>query len=1360
MLLLLGGLLVWAPMARAQTLLVINHIENTNIDIALNPTLTILVSVANTDVLTNDPVSFRPYPDSGWPSGAAITPTDDPRSAIFTWSPTPQQIGMVTNLSVQAHRAQEPVQVTITNFTVTVTSSTPTAGPPYLALPLTLTNITAGMPLTFTAFATNTDGSANALTFSLDTNGLPAGATISNSTPTNGFFQWTPSAAQAGVLYAMRVIVTEQSTPPVSTTQAFTVNVVLTNNCSQYAQFLATVAEGGYVPLTNCPTLVLSNTITIATNVILDGVSSSATIAGNNLLRLFVVQPGASLTLNRVTLSGGSSDSGGAIYNMAGGTVVLSNCVVAGNGAVGSNGSNGANGDNDANYGKDGTDATPGMAGVGGAILNLGSLTANSCQFTNNRATGGNGGNGGSGGSGSYRGGNGRHGGDGALAFGGAVYSAGGSLSLNSCTFSGNSATGGSGGSGGTNGTGAFPGYMGTGGAGAEGSGAAVYSANSAVVLNCAFVNNTAKGGNSAGSGQAGGGYGVKGAPGGNSFGGGVCLLGAGQLISCGFTNDTVAGGNGGDGGSGNYRGGNGGNGGDGVGGCLYNFGGATVVNCGFSGCEAVGGINGIAGGGSFSGRDGQPGSSSTNASSTITTTNVVFATGLPAGAPPAVLNLGSQLTPENSIAAATGGPNSAQPQSGPPIDSQGAAKAMTVPGSNPASANAAPNAAPAINLSGGPTGLPGAGTNRPAVSRKPFVPVTAPAGVVVPGNPTNTVAPMLAAALSPLEEPLPQGMIDFRSADLSQVLDIYSMMVNRTILRPATLPAPTITLTTRGQLTMGEGIQALQAVLALNGIVMVNVGEKFVKAMPEGQGGAAGGRFDTNSAALLPDMGQFVTHVVQLKYAKPSEMVAVLTPFMKIPNAILPIESSQMLVLRDYTENVKRMLELIKELDVAIPSEFVSEVIPIKYAVAGDIASALNSLSSGGGGASTGGGGTTSKRSTRTSGMNRPGGMGGYPGQTTPGMGMQPGAVGTTPAGQPGSSFSDRLRNIISRASATGEIQVIGQTKIISDERTNSLLIYAGKDDMKIIKDIVSKLDVVLAQVLIESVIISVTLNDSHDLGFSYLMHPQNSGRLTGVGALNNNNMLQPGNFGSGGSNAIPSGFSYLMSWGQDLDVTVTAAKANSHAKILQTPYIQTSHNEPATLFVGESRPYPTSSYYGGGAYGGYSSIQQLQIGVTLEVTPLVNPDGLVVMDIHQKIDSFEGNVTIQNVGDVPVTSSKEASAKVSVRDHDTIILGGLIETDRNKSASGVPLLMDIPLLGSLFRASHADEKRTELIVLIRPTVLPTPEIAALTATAQKNKMPGVRGTEKELRDDEKQRLKQADRADKIIPFQPVEKP
>ena len=354
-----------------------------------------------------------------------------------------------------------------------------------------------------------------------------------------------------------------------------------------------------------------------------------------------------------------------------------------------------------------------------------------------------------------------------------------------------------------------------------------------------------------------------------------------------------------------------------------------------------------------------------------------------------------------------------------------------------------------------------------------------------------------------------------------------------------------------------------------------------------------------------------------------------------------------------------------------------------------------------------------------------------------------QPGAAG---------SFSDRLQRIINRAAVSGEIQVLGQTKIIADERTNSLLIYASREDMKVIKDIIAKLDVVLAQVLIEAVVIEVSLNNSTTLGVSYLENKAHGfgNSFLGQGGINNNNILSGSTYNliSGSTNVagnIPQGFSYLASLGNnDLDVSVTALASDGRARILQRPRIQTSHAVPASIFVGESRPYPQGSYYGGGSFGGYSTIQQLQIGVSLEVTPLINPDGLVVMDIHTKIESFTGNVTISGVGDVPVTSSKDASAKVAVRDRDTIMLGGLIQTAKNSNNSGVPFLKDIPLLGYLFRSSEKDETRSELIVLIRPTVLPTPEVAALTARSEKDKMPGIRQMENEVQREENDRLRQ----------------
>ena len=165
---------------------------------------------------------------------------------------------------------------------------------------------------------------------------------------------------------------------------------------------------------------------------------------------------------------------------------------------------------------------------------------------------------------------------------------------------------------------------------------------------------------------------------------------------------------------------------------------------------------------------------------------------------------------------------------------------------------------------------------------------VTGPGGLA-PGLPTGGIDPaatrrnqagLLGAKAAGTngsgEELMPEGMIDFRGADLNQVLEIYSMLVNRTLLRPATLPAP-IMLKTQGQLTMQEGIQALEAVLALNGMTMVNVGDKFVKVMAEAQGDTPAAPFGTNTAAQLPEMGQYVTHIVQLKYSKPSELVPVL---------------------------------------------------------------------------------------------------------------------------------------------------------------------------------------------------------------------------------------------------------------------------------------------------------------------------------------------------------------------------------------------------------------------------------------------------------------------------------------------------
>jgi general secretion pathway protein D len=633
-----------------------------------------------------------------------------------------------------------------------------------------------------------------------------------------------------------------------------------------------------------------------------------------------------------------------------------------------------------------------------------------------------------------------------------------------------------------------------------------------------------------------------------------------------------------------------------------------------------------------------------------------------------------------------------------------------------------------------------------------------APANPMAPATPPTTATPSSVPPPAPTESSsvggeIPAYSYNLQGVDVNQVLDLYADLVGRTILR-AGLPQASIVLHTQSLLTRSEAIQALQAVLALNNISLVNVGDKFAKALPSDQANSAAAALDYSAATNLPELGSYVTHIVQLKYVKPSEMIPVIQPFARLQNSILAIDSNGILILRDYAENVKRMLEMIDQIDVSVPAEYISEVIPIKYALAGDIAGALSSLS-GSGPATASVGGSTAAAPISGIGT-RAGGATGQPGTGgTYQSGGQPSGTQGNPSGTPttGTTFQQRLQSIINRAGPGGAggqggqqpIQIIGVTKIIADSRSNSLLVFATRQDMATIKNIIGKLDVLLSQVLIESVIIDYSLGPNMvSFGLSAAQNPKTfnpSGNpaVSGAGGFNNGQSFFNFATSTVGSNAatglfgngLPGGFSYFGNIGPTWDVALQAAASDSHASIIQRPRIQTSQAKPAQFFVGDTVPYITGS--GNYGYGSQSSYSQLSVGVELDVTPFINPDGLVVMDISQEIDDLNGYTAIENVGNVPNTIKRTLSSEVAVRDRDTVMLGGFIKSNKSTSRSGVPVLMDIPLLGNLFTQRSDSKQREELIVLMRPTVLKTPELAAAQAVTEQQRLPGISEVEAE---------------------------
>ncbi len=650
-----------------------------------------------------------------------------------------------------------------------------------------------------------------------------------------------------------------------------------------------------------------------------------------------------------------------------------------------------------------------------------------------------------------------------------------------------------------------------------------------------------------------------------------------------------------------------------------------------------------------------------------------------------------------------------------------------------------------------------------------PAPPTPGNAAAAAPANPAD--APLAMDAVIPMAD------LQLVNMPLEQFLEIYANYVNRTILRAAALPNLNVTLQAQTPLTVVEAIQAMDSVLSLNGYTTIPVGEKFVTFVPSANALQEGAAFLTiTSPDELPEANQYITHITQLKHILPSEAVPMLTPMAKNAAGIVALDVSKTLVLRDNSSNIKRMLELLERIDIKPEEDYKLKVIPIRYGKVEEIYATMQDLITGSSSPRQSPSGT-SRTSGRTSSSQ------GSTGRTSSSRGSVRSLQNRPPTSSSTSnSFRNRLQGIVNRA-AGGDIQILENARIIPDYRSNSLIVFANVEDMAKIDEIVGHVDNLLAQVLIEAIIVNVTLTDGMNTGMNAFMHSAaGPGDTRHIGGFMNGgpstagaapttptdaaDAADAGNVvaaaGSAlntlGAGALAGGFSYISRYDNSLEFAISALASNSTAKVLQTPRVQTSHAVPATFFNGEQVPYQGSSGYGGG-YGGYGGgygggyTQFLNVGITLDVTPYITPDDLVVMDIQQTISELDGFIDMGGgqqgaAGQkAPQTTEREASSTISVRDGDTILLGGFIRDAKTDTESGVPLLKDIPLLGSLFKSQSATSKRSELLVLIRPTILKTPEDAALMVSQERMRLPGIREAEAEFKAAEEARRRKVDK-------------
>ncbi len=420
---------------------------------------------------------------------------------------------------------------------------------------------------------------------------------------------------------------------------------------------------------------------------------------------------------------------------------------------------------------------------------------------------------------------------------------------------------------------------------------------------------------------------------------------------------------------------------------------------------------------------------------------------------------------------------------------------------------------------------------------------------------------------------------------------------------------------------------------------------------------------------------------------------------------------------------------KLIDELDSLVEPEIGTKVFPLQNGEAPEVAQMLTMLISGipfMPMRTTGGRAGSAFQSLSMGGM---GGMGM--------LGMMAGYGG---GGYGGSSGANQLSALQARLQASGFMKYPESVRIMPDSRTNALLIMASREDMMRLEELVKQLDAQLPQVLIEVIIGEVTLNDEYEVGVDLVQRILRGGQIKTYGGTrtrSDTTAAKPLDLTTAAVGSTPAGaavssaLTYFATFqGLRLDAVLRLLASDKKFRVLSTPIIQTMHNQQGSIIVGESRPVITASLSSVStvtstsqvANALQSNVEYKDIAISLTVTPRVNPDGYVTMDIDQKVDDLGGTANISG-SDLPIITKREAKSSVMVKDQNTIILGGLIKQSKQLDTTKVPFLGDIPLLGALFRDKHTVNVRNELIVFIRPTVL-RDDAAALAETKRRTEM------------------------------------
>ena len=575
-----------------------------------------------------------------------------------------------------------------------------------------------------------------------------------------------------------------------------------------------------------------------------------------------------------------------------------------------------------------------------------------------------------------------------------------------------------------------------------------------------------------------------------------------------------------------------------------------------------------------------------------------------------------------------------------------------------------------------------------------------------------------LARLSEPREDQLQGRMLQLNFAD-APASDVARAVIRESLgetLSVADGVSGVITLTAPEPVPARDALDALERALTESNLALVEIGSGFLLTTLQSAA-------QTPQAPGVRSATGFSTTIIPVDHAVPSEITGMIQPFLTERLTLTPNDLESTITVRGPTVDIQTALDAVDTFDAPYLTDRVFGLFRLEFVDAPTIQEEVVSLLEASG--MTIGGvsdliamprlnllfasARTQEEFAEIRGwierLDRPSGgderrLRYYSVQYTPAEELAAqlnaafsGAAFSSPQGpsaadEQNSAAQPRVQNRFAQRSASASFSG-ERASITPDTLNNALLIRATDREYAELLDLIEKMDVPPAQVLIEATIAEVTLTD--DLSFGVRWFFENAESDLELSTAGNLNPIFPG-----------LNYSFIDG---NVGFALNTLASVTEVTVLSAPSIVVLNNQSANLQVGDEVPILSQQAIGDGDGPIISNVQLRETGVILEVSPRINASDFVVLDVTQEVS--EVAATESSGIDSPTIQQRRFTSTVSVADKGTVLLGGLIRENVTENASGVPVLKDVPLLGNAFKSSSVNKRRTELLVFLTPHII-----------------------------------------------------